>query len=278
MKKALIMIAAALFIFAGCQKEKSVNESTSNNVIHIGVKQLASPTKVVANATELADLNADAVNFEWEEGDQVAFVEQTEFMNYFFAAIQGKMPETPKTTVYTCTDPTNEAFSGPGLNPAEKYVAVYPPYGINWFNTGIIYEETFRVNQILKQHTIFYGNLENGAPDYVNGSDSEFTLNMHSAIIHFKINGEAKIGRIEYKTKGSKGVNTALNFNDGVQLTDTPIDVYMDVAILDEGGFSLEFFDTSGNSLGNESTKFNLAGKYNTIIDFDKTFTLNAVE
>ena len=283
MKKALLLIAAAMFVLAGCQKEQAEQEATSNNVIHIGVKQLAPPTKVVANATELADLNADAVNFEWEEGDQVAFVDYYEFLEYMFEAFEGGVPETPETTVYTCTDPTNKTFSGPGLDPAGEYMAVYPPSGISSFIFRSTYEETYRFNQIPEQHMItsdFY--------QPVTGSDTEFTLNTHSSIIHFKIKGTAKIGRIVYKVTyneeeeedGQIITPTALNFQDGVQLNGTPIDVYMDVAYFVPGGFSLEFFDTSGGSLGEKNTTFYFKDDYrnNTIIDFEEPITVNAAE
>lgn len=243
MRKSLIMIAAALFIFAGCQKEASVKESTSNNVIHIGVKQLAPPTKVAAD-----DIAASPLTFKWEEGDQVAFIDND---NY------------ERIIIYTCTNPATGEFSGEALNPDATYFVGYPND-----NSGTF---IYRENQIPKGHSI--------TNEEVSGSATTFTLDTHETIIHFKLKGAAKVGSIAL-SNGYTDDDYTLSCGDGVQLSDTATDFYMDAMYMDSHklssfAYTLRIYDTNNKEL--KSVSFHLKEEnQGTIVDFNDPLTVNA--
>ena len=245
MKKALLLIAAAMFVFAGCQKEQAVQESKSNNVIHINVKQMSPATKVAAN-----DITADLLTFKWEEGDEVLFLNQA----------------GGDQTIFTCTNPTTNEFvktSGNELVPDANYTILYP---VNCVANRNPYKETYRENQIPKEHMVFGSG---------SGSNSEFSLSTHQKMIHIKLQGSAKVGSINYIYDGSP--KTQLDCGDGVQLSNTPTDFYLDIFEASNSGFGLEIFDVSENSLLKQTTSFDLTEfQLSTMIDFDEPLTVNA--
>ena len=242
MKKSFLMIAAALFILAGCKKEESVNESTSNNVIHIGVKQIAPPTKVAA-----VDIAANKLSFKWEEGDQVAFIDND---NY------------ERIIIYTCTNPATGEFSGEALNPDATYFVGYPND-----NSGTF---IYRENQIPKGHSI--------TNEEVSGSATTFTLDTHETIIHFKLKGAAKVGSIALSYADED--DYTLSCGDGVQLSDTATDFYMDAMYMDPHklssiAYTLRIYDTNNKEL--KSVSFYLKEEnQGTIVDFDTPIEVNA--
>lgn len=249
MRKSLIMIAAALFIFAGCQKEASVMESTSNNVIHIGVKQLAPPTKVAAD-----DISAQVVTFHWEEGDEVAFFPTDDDKNI---------------TIFKCVNASTKEFtkqSGSELDPTKNYGFYYPA---NFYDGEIYhdsaYHEVYRSNQIPKEHFI-YGLGQ--------GSSDEFTLNNHNNLLHLALKGNVTIGKIEYHFGYGSNPSAVLDCGiEGVQLnTGTPTNFYIDIQNYPStNSFSFVFKDIQGNTIQTTLSSFALSEykeRWNNIIDF----------
>lgn len=249
MKKSLLFVAAAaMFVFAGCNKEQLAQELKSNNVIHIGVKQIAPLTKVAA-----VDIAANKLSFKWEEGDQVSFTDND---NY------------EKIIIYTCTNPATGEFSGEALNPDATYWVEYP----NDYSGTFIY----RGNQIPKGH--FITNKEE-----VSGSATTFTLDTHDPIIHFKLKGDAKIGKIKLSNaQEDQPIYTLSCGDEGVQLSDEPIDFYMDAQLLDKNrlsdyAYTLSIRDIQDAEL--KSVSFHLkAENLGTIVDFATPIEVNAGE
>ena len=243
MKKSLLFVAAAaMFVFAGCNKEQLAQELKSNNVIHIGVKQIAPATKVAAD-----DIAANKLSFKWEEGDQVSFTDND---NY------------ERIIIYTCTDPATGEFSGEALDPDATYWVEYP----NGYSGTFIY----RGNQIPKGHLIMN--------EEVSGSATTFTLDTHETIIHFKLKGAAKVGSIAL-SYGDEDDYT-LSCGDGVQLSDTATDFYMDAMYMDPHklssiAYTLSIYDTNNKEL--KSVSFHLKEEnQETIVDFATPIEVNA--
>ena len=241
MKKSLLFVAAAaMFVFAGCNKEQLAQELKSNNVIHIGVKQIAPATKVAAD-----DIAANKLSFKWEEGDQVAF------------------DDNEKIIIYTCTNPATGEFSGEALDPDATYWVAYP----NDYSGTFIY----RGNQIPKGHLIMN--------EEVSGSATTFTLDTHKTIIHFKLEGAAKVGSIAL-SNGYKNDVYTLSCGDGVQLSDTATDFYMDAMYMDSHklssfAYTLHIYDTNNKEL--KSVSFHLKEEnQETIVDFATPIEVNA--
>ena len=247
MKKSLLFVAAAaMFVFAGCNKEQLAQELKSNNVIHIGVKQIVPATKVAA-----VDIAANKLSFKWEEGDQVAFTDND---NY------------ERIIIYTCTNPATGEFSGEALDPDATYWVEYP----NDYSGTFIY----RGNQIPKGH--FITNNEE-----VSGSATTFTLDAHNPIIHFKLKGDAKIGKIKLSNaQENQPIYTLSCGDEGVQLSDEPIDFYMDAQLLDKNrlsgyAYTLSIRDIQDAEL--KSVSFHLkAENLGTIVDFATPIEVNA--
>ena len=247
MKKSLLFVAAtAMFVFAGCNKEQLAQELKSNNVIHIGVKQIVPATQVAA-----VDIAANKLSFKWEEGDQVAFTDND---NY------------ERIIIYTCTDPATGEFSGEALDPDATYWVEYP----NGYSGTFIY----RGNQIPKGH--FITNKEE-----VSGSATTFTLDTHDPIIHFKLKGDAKIGKIKLSNaQEDQPIYTLSCGDEGVQLSDEPIDFYMDAHLLDKNrlsgyAYTLSIRDIQDAEL--KSVSFHLkAENLGTIVDFATPIEVNA--
>lgn len=255
MKKALLLIAASMFVLAGCQKEESVKESTSNNVIHIGVKQLNSPaTRVIANSDELANTTpgTDVVSFYWEEGDEVAFSPDG---------------EEEIITIFKCINTTSKEFtkqSGPDLDPAKTYYFIYPANFDPDIYYASAYHEVHRSNQIPKEHRIDGMGL---------GSSDEFTLNYHSNLLHLALKGNVTIGKIEYQYLNSPSAVLDCG-TEGVQLnTETPTNFYIDFQNYPNEGQKFKFVlkDIEGGIIEEISSSFALSdyeSEYNIIIDF----------
>lgn len=263
MRKALLLIAAAIFIFAGCQKEQSEQESKTNNVIHVNVKQISPATRVIADATDLADTTPDSeVAFCWEEGDKVIFLD-FDTINF----------ESPEGTIYECTNPISSTFtyvSGPELNSDATYTIMYPGDKLEQLWGDLPYVQTYRANQIPSEHQI--------SAENVSGIATEFTLDIHQSMAHFKLTGSKKIKRIELHSDfgdGTRVPNSALSCGDGVQLTDSPTDFYMDINA--GGAFSLIIYDDNQKKY-TKSTDIDLDDYYrpgNVIVDFDKVINVD---
>ena len=249
MRKTILMVAvAAVFTFAGCQKEQTGKESKLNDVIHISVNQMGPATKVVAD-----DITADPLTFKWENGDAVAFWEAT--------------PTFTKVKTYTCTDPEEgifESADGNRLDPAGTYYVVYPeecdPLTILLQLSPLSY--TYRGKELPKEHVMMGMGIS--------GSAREFTLEGHSTILHFQLKGTSTIGSIEYETDGATSSILSCG-KDGVLLDPAePKDFYIDAPKRNSKGYSVIIKDPSGEILLTKSSDQDLATEYyvNKIIDF----------
>ena len=257
MKKALLLIAAAMFVLAGCQKEQAEQEAKSNNVIHIGVKQLNSPvTRVVADTDDLANTTVgNEVKFYWEEGDEVGFYCADSFS------------PTPDA-IYSCTNPDTEAFTlkSGSLDPNKKYQVFTPSSGLMSLFLGLTHH--YIADKIPSEHIIY--NMS------VNGDATDFTLDHHSSLLHFKLKGNAIIGSIEYVPDND--FSCTLVCENGVQLNnDIATDFYLDIAARCSAyGFKLVFKNTEGKQIFEQTSTFDLSDYFtNYIIDFADEITVN---
>ncbi|MBQ0136404.1 MAG: hypothetical protein KBS40_00145 [Bacteroidales bacterium] len=235
MKKFFLFAATLLGLVACNKNEADINVPARQITIHATADMnngsaASGPHRIAPN-----DITASSVSFHWQEGDKI-WVFKPDFS------------EKQLFTIVNSSINGNQAdFTGTALSDMSLYYVAYDDNNAN--------EEMLMALASGAPATLNY------RPDGKNwvfsgqGIADNFSIKSHSTV-RMQLKGSCKLGKVTYlcmsKNPGEY-LPTAMSINfvhgeyDGLQLSETPIEVTLPLSSIAPYGFTIRFYDTDDN-------------------------------
>lgn len=235
MKKFFLFAATLLGLVACDKNEADFNAPARQITIHATADMnngsaASGPHRIAPN-----DITASTVSFHWEEGDKI-WVFKPDFS------------EKQLFTIVNSSINGNQAdFTGTALSDMSLYYVAYDDNNAN--------EEMLMALASGAPATLNY------RPDGKNwvfsgyGMADNFSITSHSTV-RMQLKGSCKLGKVTYlcmSENPGEYLPTAMSINfvhgeyDGLQLSETPIEVTLPLSSIAPYGFTIRFYDTDDN-------------------------------
>ena len=235
MKKFFLFAATLLGLVACNKNEADINVPARQITIHATADMnngsaASGPHRIAPN-----DITASSVSFHWQEGDKI-WVFKPDFS------------EKQLFTIVNSSINGNQAdFTGTALSDMSLYYVAYDDNNAN--------EEMLMALASGAPATLNY------RPDGKNwvfsgyGMADNFSIRSHSTI-RMQLKGSCKLGKVTYlcmSENPGEYLPTAMSINfvhgeyDGLQLSETPIEVTLPIHSIFSYGFTIRFYDTDDN-------------------------------
>ena len=234
--KKLFLFAATLLGLVACNKnEADINVPARQITIHATADMnngsaASGPHRIAPN-----DITASSVSFHWQEGDKI----------WVFK------PDFSEKQIFTIDNSSingNQAnFTGTALSDMSLYYVAYDDNNAN--------EEMLMALASGAPATLNY------RPDGKNwvfsgyGMADNFSITSH-VTVRMQLKGSCKLGKVTYlcmSENPGEYLPTAMSINfvhgeyDGLQLSETPIEVTLPLSSIAPYGFTIRFYDTDDN-------------------------------
>lgn len=235
MKKFFLFAATLLGLVACNKNEADINVPARQITIHATADMnngsaASGPHRIAPN-----DITASSVSFHWQEGDKI-WVFKPDFS------------EKQLFTIVNSSINGNQAdFTGTALSDMSLYYVAYDDNNAN--------EEMLMALASGAPATLNY------RPDGKNwvfsgyGMADNFSITSH-ATVRMQLKGSCKLGKVTYlcmSENPGEYLPTAMSINfvhgeyDGLQLSETPIEVTLPLSSIFPYGFTIRFYDTDDN-------------------------------